>query len=427
SGGIVRNMAITSKGMQIVLAGGAVSNCSTGTDGVQHVSGGTTYNTLVRPNGAQRVSTGKAIGTIVSNGGSQIISSGGIASSAKIYSGGSQYVRLGGSAVKTNALAGGKLFVSSGGKALTATVASGGIAYIFKGAVTSALTVQAAGTAYLYGGALSGTNTFSGATVNVMGTGVKINKINANSATTLNYAISNMQAGAGVMLAESVQQNLSCSFSITAGKAQQIGTYKLSSKLNVADNTVFSIKLGSTSLGTAKLNGAALTKNGVTYKLTDDAAGTVSLTLSMKAGNMLKGSTGADTLTGTASSDIFYGGKGNDTITGTNGRDVAVYAKAAWGQDTIQATNGTMTLLFGGLSASDITQAKNGTNLVLTRKSDTSQKITVQGWNDSTHKIVYVDTLTEFNKYLNAASPTTAQTTAARNEVWQKAGLAAKA
>ncbi|MBO4311993.1 MAG: hypothetical protein J5828_03235, partial [Desulfovibrionaceae bacterium] len=90
-----------------------------------------------------------------------------------------------------------------------------------------------------------------------------------------------------------------------------------------------------------------------------------------------------------------------------------------------QATNGTMTLLFGGLSESDITQAKSGTSLVITRKSDSSQKITVQGWNDATHNIVFTDTLTQFTQYLGAASPTPTQTDAARNEVWAKAGLAA--
>ena len=124
---------------------------------------------------------------------------------------------------------------------------------------------------------------------------------------------------------------------------------------------------------------------------------------------------------------MFYGGKGNDTITGTNGRDVAVYNTTAWGQDEISATSGTMTLLFGKLTASDITKVKNGTDMVITRKSDSSQKVTVHGWNDATHNIVFTDTLTDFTKYLNAASPTAEQVTAARTEVWAKAGLAAKA
>ncbi|MCR5219514.1 MAG: hypothetical protein K6E31_00765 [bacterium] len=52
---------------------------------------------------------------------------------------------------------------------------------------------------------------------------------------------------------------------------------------------------------------------------------------------------------------------------------------------------------------------------------------TVEGWNDATHSIVYADTLTEFNKYLKAASSATAQTMAPRTEVRQKAALTARA
>jgi len=164
-----------------------------------------------------------------------------------------------------------------------------------------------------------------------------------------------------------------------------------------------------------KFHNLAFAKNGT------------ALRLAAVAGKILAGTAKKDALEGTADSDIFYGSKGNDTITGINGRDVAVYNKTNWGKDTIKATNGTMTLLFAGIKASDITQVKSGTSLVITRNSDTSQKVTVQGWNAATHNIVYANTLTEFNKYVKAASPTMAQTTAARNEVWQKAGLAAKA
>ena len=40
---------------------------------------------------------------------------------------------------------------------------------------------------------------------------------------------------------------------------------------------------------------------------------------------------------------------------------------------------------------------------------------------------MFTDTLTEFSRYANAVAPTSAETRAARNEVWQKAGLAAAA
>ncbi|MBQ9406099.1 MAG: hypothetical protein IJU37_05080, partial [Desulfovibrio sp.] len=139
---------------------------------------------------------------------------------------------------------------------------------------------------------------------------------------------------------------------------------------------------------------------------------------------MRMGTAKADTLTGTVNSDIFYGGKGSDSITGKNGRDVAVYDTTAWGKDSIAKTNGTMTLLFNGLKASDIVQKLSGTTMTISKKSDGNQKITVQGWSDSTHNIVYASGMTAFNAYIKAASPTATQTTAARNEVFKKAGLA---
>ena len=107
-----------------------------------------------------------------------------------------------------------------------------------------------------------------------------------------------------------------------------------------------------------------------------------------------------------------------------NGHDVAVYDAVKWGSDTIAATEGHMTLLFAGLTSSDITAVRSGNDPLITKKADSGQNIVVEGWNDATHKVVYCDTLTEFTKYLNAVSPTSAETKAARNEVWQKAGLA---
>ena len=71
-----------------------------------------------------------------------------------------------------------------------------------------------------------------------------------------------------------------------------------------------------------------------------------------------------------------------------------------------------------------VTRKLSDGTMTIAKKSDASQTITIKGWNKATHNIVYADTLTAFTKYLKAASPTTAQTTSARNEVWKKAGLA---
>ena len=62
--------------------------------------------------------------------------------------------------------------------------------------------------------------------------------------------------------------------------------------------------------------------------------------------------------------------------------------------------------------------------IALIRKGVSNQTITIQGWNAATHNIVYGGTLTNFNKYVSASKPTSAQTTAARNEVFKKAALA---
>jgi len=63
--------------------------------------------------------------------------------------------------------------------------------------------------------------------------------------------------------------------------------------------------------------------------------------------------------------------------------------------------------------------------LANTAISDASQSVTVQNWNADTHSIVYGGALSAFNTWLNAASPTSAQQNAARNEVWQRTGLLA--
>ena len=158
------------------------------------------------------------------------------------------------------------------------------------------------------------------------------------------------------------------------------------------------------------------------------AKNVVTLKLAVAAGKWLV-NTGKAALKGAANSDIFFGGKGNNTITGVNGRDVAVYRAAdAWGKDTIAATKGTMTLVLGGLTAKKVTRSLNKDTgvMTITKKVDTSQKITVKGWNAATHNIVYATAtaLKPFTTYLNAASPTDAQKQAAQNSVFKAAKLA---
>ena len=175
-----------------------------------------------------------------------------------------------------------------------------------------------------------------------------------------------------------------------------------------------------------KLGAEAVVKNGVSYAVSA-AKNVVSLKLAVAPGEMKIGNAKANKLKGTADSDIFYGGKGKDKITGVNGRDVAVYDTNAWGKDTIYKTKGTMTLVLAGVAEGDV-QTKLSTKGVMTiTRTGTSDKITVKGWSENTHSIIYNATeeqMQGFNEYLAAASPTDAQKEAAQNSVFKAAKLA---
>ncbi|MBQ9405491.1 MAG: hypothetical protein IJU37_01980, partial [Desulfovibrio sp.] len=205
-------------------------------------------------------------------------------------------------------------------------------------------------------------------------------------------------------------------------KGQGVGVYELSKNITQAKNTAYTVNLAGAKQGVAKLNGLGLIKGNAIYAVNTGSSNSINLTVAAAAAKF--GTTKADKLTGTAKWDVFYGGKGNDTITGGGGRDVAVYDTTAWGKDTIAKTSGTMTVLFSDLKASDIVQKLSGTTMTITRKGNASQKITVNGWSDTTHNIVFASGMTAFNTYIGKASPTAAQTTAVRNEAFKKAGLA---
>ncbi|MBQ7738344.1 MAG: AIDA repeat-containing protein [Desulfovibrionaceae bacterium] len=412
-------------------------------------------------NGMQSVYAGaRAYNTRIS-GGWQDVS--GIASGAIVYSGGYQIIDAGGQASNTTVKSGGYHVLWSGGaKSVEAIVEKDGGIYASANTSVSSVTLKAGGYMWIAGGnTLGGTNSFTAASVSggtasnfvqlaknasitagantkmdnlyldasnaklsFNGTGSKLNALKLNS-TTVSYNISNLKAkGSTYMLSLTTKNSQNAGkFTVTVARAQEIGVYELSQNIAQNKNLAYSINLNSKKLGEAKLNSTALTKYGLTYsvKLSGQK---VNLTIAIKAGKMLKGATKAATLNGTDNSDVFANGKANDTFKGTNGRDVAVYNKDAWGKDTIAKTSGTMTILFNGLKASDIkTSPKNGT-MTITRKSDSKQKITVLGWNDATHNIVYASGMNAFNRYLKSAKPTTAQITTARNEAFKKAGLA---
>ena len=397
-------------------------------------------------------SRGKAYATKVCGG---VVNAEGKVATATVQKGGVLNVKANGEATGIALQAGGSLAIAKGGTASTKCIASG-----------ARIALKAGGTLNLAAGnTLYGAVSFSGATVagglasnrvnmakgakisigaktnmkklhldasnailSFTGAGSTLGSLMLSKATKVSYDVSKLKAkGSTLMLSLSAKNTLKIgAFSVTVAKGQAIGAYELSKNLvqNNKKGMAYTVNLGSTKLGTAKLNSTALTKNGVTYSV-EQTKTAINFSVAMKAGKMLKGSANADKLAGGVHSDIFYGGKGGDAITGKNGRDVAVYDRTASGRDKILKTDGTMTILFKDLKKTDVVQRLKGTTMtIITRKGDKNQSVTIQGWNKATHNVVFGGTMKAFDKWLKASKPTVAQTTAARNEVWKKAGLA---
>ncbi len=318
---------------------------------------------------------------------------------------------------------GGLLALESDGKALGVRVASGGLFTAGSGTLAKSLTLEEGGKAVLAGGRLTGTTALGGGSLTVTAAGGRAYALTASAGAQIAFDIGSMTPGSEALLTLSKAQSAKAGLSVITGRAQAMGTYRLASKLTADPAATVTMSMGRSLLCQAGVNGEAAVKYGVAYEVSA-AKNALTLKLSVAAGRLMVGSDDANDLTGTYNSDIFFGGAGNDTLTGKNGRDVAVYDRNAWGRDTIAETRGTMTLVLAGLSKSAVTTRLSDGVMTITRKSDAGQKITVEGWNADTHRIVYNAKLPEFTAYARAASPTAEQKQAAQSEVWQKAGLA---
>ena len=223
-----------------------------------------------------------------------------------------------------------------------------------------------------------------------------------------------------------------------------MGTYKLADKINLAGS--FEIT-GKNTIKAGKI-GSAISKNGVSYTLNSSGE----LTISPYAANnkILKGTKATSTVNGTANSDFFDGcgevsnAGTNDTIEGKGGHDIVVYSSdKAWGQDVINKTNGTMTIVFSGYGNKnaaatsltvDYSEKENGLVTVTLNtdatgddtESTVTSKITINGWNDKTHKIVYNDDAYDSMVSMAKASGAS-KINSERNELWKAAGLIASA
>lgn len=483
--GTATDTTLTRDGRLIVFTGGKAVRTTFASEGVMWVSG-TATSTTFKKGGSMDVSAGgKATKTTFSSGGSLSVYSGGSAlrttftcggvmwvsgtvTSTTFKKGGSMEVYAGGKAVLTTLNSGASLSVYAGGSTLHTTVNSGGSMYV-EGRVTSAtvrsggaltldspsatkvvissgalvtllsnagalkanaVTLRAGASMGLTGYTSMGSRDLKGRTLVVSGQANKLSKMTTNDKTNIVYDIRNASAGANTsaMLRCTAKKNYAGNYGVSVSKKQAVGTYVLSDNIALAKGKAFTIKTDTATQGTAKLNGTALVKNGFSYTVSRSTGSNtrISLTVDLRAGKMLKGTDKKETLAGASHCDVFYGGKGNDTIKGANGWDVAVYDTIAWGKDVIQKTSGAMTLLFKGMTEKDITTKKSGSKMVITRNGFKNQQITINGWNDDTHEIVYAGTsvMTAFDSYRKATTPTTAQKTAARNEVWSRAGLA---
>ncbi len=446
------------------------------------ISGGVAYNTNISSGGTMWMSGGKAVGTqIREEGGSHYVSAGASAIDTKIY-GGEQFLEEGGSATGTLVYSEGLQWVNNGarsvgaklytggqqwvdgvaagtivysksrqylylgGQAVNTTVEKGGILWADAGTQVSGVALKASAWMYVYSASVTGGTAkkpvalgknativayaksnmkkfhanASGAKLIFAGADSTLGSLKLNAATSVTYSVSGLKAkGSTLMLSLSAKNSKNAGkFMVNVSKGQDIGTYELSKNLVQKKGMAYTINLGTSKLGVTKLNGVALAKNGMTYSVKLSKT-QVNLVIAMKEGKIFK-----KPAKGTADSDIFYGAKGNGTVNGVNGRDVAVYGKEAWGKDTIAKTKGTITILFKDLKEADVVQKLKGTTMTLTRKGVKGQSVTVQGWNADTHNVVFGGTMNAFAKWLKASKPTTAQTTAARNEVWKKAGLA---
>ena len=465
-------------GEQVVSLGGNSVSARISNGGLQTVYGKST-NAIVF-SGGRVVNQGSVSGLTISANGYESISGnktvdsnakiwglqeiyGGLVYSAQIKKGGEQII-FNGSSINAQVSSGGKL-TASGGTISGMCIVAGGILATQNNAKLSNLVLKKSATCNLDSTVtISGTNIFNDSSKIIGGSEDRLIKFAKNAVINLTKNVDMSNAFLDVASTSFVitgnnnkfsyialDNNTKFTYNISAVTvndknymlnlgskinqadsnnqiivqvAQGIGLYRLSQNLIQSKNTSYVIKQGNTTIGTAKLNGKTLTKNGVTYKL-KSSGDRINLTLSLKAGKILKNNGKNSKLTGNTDSDIFYGGKGNDVITGKNGRDVSVYDTNSWGKDTIKKTSGTMIVLFNGLTKSKIKTSLKGSTMTISKASDDSQKITLEGWGSNTHSIVFTNGLSAFSKYLKTASPTTKQVSSARSEIWKKSGLAA--
>lgn len=483
TGGVTGGTLISSGAVQVVSSGGKANSAIILSGGKQWVyKNAVAYKTKVETGGAQYVvSDGKTSASVL-NGGTQRINSGGTALRTSVGSKGVIHLYAGGVVSGAVIQHGGKAIVSGGvfkdgtlnsGSLVTVKAGVLSVTRIYgtldaaRGATVKDVTVAKHGAVNLASGAkmsltktttVSGNLDLSGASVTggsaaqiklapgavlsaqnganlknttvvagsgqlfISGVGNKLGSIVTTQKSVLTFNLVNTRAkGTAYALSLTKAKTLSGTLNIRLTPFQEAGTYKLAN--NFIRSTAAVLYINNKKAGSLK-PGASIKYGGGVYKMAQNGK-KLNLVVSQDKGSIYLGKANTTRLVGGSASDIFYGGYRSETIMLNGGKDTVVYDKKAWGKDKISSTSGTVTILFAGLKSSNITATKKGTKMIITRKGDSRQSITINNWNDSTHKIVYGGTLSAFSKYAAQASPTVAQKTAAANEIWKKGGLLA--
>ena len=465
--GNVQGAAIKAGATQSILFGGYAS--ANDIRGTQELSGNS-YADTVNKGGRQNVkATGIATSAIL-NGGAQYVE--GKATSTVISKGGVQHINANGIADSSTLLASGKLVVYSGGIASNVNAKGKATVDIKAGGSISNLSMNSGGTLTLAAGcSVAGNNSFASVTatggskkgnsityaslakgaaltlgvknnmsklclsitdasLSVVGAGNKLLALETNANSALTFDVSQLSAsGNTLMLAMSTAQEQKASFSIEVSNTQQHGTYELCTNMLLANGTEFALTVGDASVSGLTLGGAGVVVNGILYTVNSTGKNSqINLTIDVATGNIVQaGLARSIGLAGSEAWDIFYGNAQDNLITGNGGRDVAVYDNTAWGNDTIRQTSGSMTLLFNGLTASQVTQSYDeATGSMTISRNGSTDSIIVENWNAATDSLVFGSGLNAFQNYLNAGDAASlAQEQAATKEVWSKAGVLA--
>ncbi|MBR3880259.1 MAG: AIDA repeat-containing protein, partial [Mailhella sp.] len=478
---------INSTGKATILSGGKTIGMTVSSGGIQHVSsGGVASSSIVKTGATIRISAGgKAIGGNMA--GTQAIEAGGVASSitvygkqnivgsaysAKILKGATQTIYKSGYAQTTTVSSGGKMVISGGGKSYKTTVKAGGLMVLQSGALANTVTMSQGGRLFVQGAArlcggitvkgatvsgaslsnaailgsgavmtLTGTNTMtnfhlrteSGAVLSASAVGHRFGSLSGNYGAVLGFDLRSVDVKSSTAMLSGVQTGqYDGRISLHITDYQKVGTYELTDNIRMLSGSNVSVQMdckgGSEGLSLS-LNSGAKSYDGMLYQLTTSGS-KVNLTISVDESRVtyLLGTQYDNVYYGTSGCDLFINGTGNETLRGGGGgRDVAVYGSEYWGQDTIDAGCGSV--LIRGLRESDITLRQSGSDLIISKKSDSWQSIRVVDYDPLRQNIVYAGSMPNFDACLAAASngvyPTESQIDAAFREVGRQTGLLA--